>query len=258
MRDVLREAHQEILSLKAAVLAKDSEINNLQSQIPDKATLQRQANALELEEFKQRWKDAESKAMDANSEKRAKIKSMNIILEQIQTKLSEKEKMLAEKVCEVELLKTQVTSQSIEINAKNDENFQFKKDLSEAKEEVQRNKKLLLESVQAQNEMKDNLLKEYESKYDAIIKEMQRNELELKELLQNEIKVRRKLHKKVMEYEGNIRVYCRIRPPNKVELSAQGGADGAVVIKTNPQKEDGIVNRCRATRDKDPKHPFTV
>ena len=36
MRDVLKEAQQEILSLKAAVLAKDSEINNLQSQIPDK------------------------------------------------------------------------------------------------------------------------------------------------------------------------------------------------------------------------------
>ena len=84
--------------------------------------------------------------------------------------------------------------------------------------------------------MKDNLLKEYESKYDAIIKEMQRNKLELKELLQNEIKVRRKLHKKVMEYEGNIRVYCRIRPPNKAELSAQAGEDGAVVIKTNPKK----------------------
>ena len=100
--------------------------------------------------------------------------------------------------------------------------FNSKKDLSDAKEEVERNRKLLLESAQeAQNEMKDNLLKEYESKYDEMIKEMQRNKSELKELLQNEIKVRRKLHKKVMEYEGNIRVYCRIRPPNKAaELSA--------------------------------------
>ena len=53
----------------------------------------------------------------------------------------------------------------------------------------------MLESVQAQNEMKDNLLKEYESKYDEIIKKC-RNKSELKELLQNEIKVRRKLHKK--------------------------------------------------------------
>ena len=74
MRDVLKEAQQEILSLKAAILAKDSEISSLQSQIPDKETLKRQANALELEEFKQRWKDAESKAMDANSEKTRKDK----------------------------------------------------------------------------------------------------------------------------------------------------------------------------------------
>ena len=242
MRVVLKEAQQEILSLKAAILTKDSRIKSLQSQIPDEATLKRQANALELEEFKQRWKDAESKAMDANSEKRAKIKSMNVILEQIQAKLNEKEKVLEEKLSEVELLKGQVTAQSIEINAKNDENFQFKNDLSEAKQEVERNKKLLQESVRAQDEMKYNLEKKYESKYDAIIKEMQRNQLELKELLQNEIKVRRKLHKKVMEYEGNIRVYCRIRPPNKTDLSVQSGEDGAIVITTNSDKEDGIVN----------------
>ena len=50
--------------------------------------------------------------------KRAKIKSMNIILGQIQAKLNEKEKVLEEKVSEVELLKNQVNAQSIEINAK--------------------------------------------------------------------------------------------------------------------------------------------
>ena len=53
-----------------------------------------------------------------------------------------------------------------------------------------------------------------------------------------------------MEYEGNIRVYCRIRPPNKVNYRLSGAMGRS--YKNQPQKEDGIVNVDAELQDKDP------
>ena len=83
--------------------------------------MQKQANAKELEEYKQRWKDAESKVMDVNSEKRAKIKSMSIILQPTQATLHQENELLPEKTYEVETMKNQMTLQLL----KTHENLMF-------------------------------------------------------------------------------------------------------------------------------------
>ena len=251
LRFILKEAQSEIIKLKTNISNKHVEIKHLKTQIPDSNTLQKQANAKELEEYKQRWKDAESKVMDVNSEKRAKIKSMSIILQQTQEKLNQEKELLTEKTSEVERMKNQMNLQLLQINEKNNENFQYKNDLKAVTDELGKCKSLMIEMKAVQTETIDKLINEYENKYTKKMEKFNETQNELKELLQNEIKTRRKLHKKVMEYEGNIRVYCRIRPPNKTELSPQkdnndnnnnNNDNGSIVVTTDSKKEDGIVN----------------
>ena len=246
LRLILKEAQNEIIKLKTDISKKDIEINTMKAQIPDPEILQKQANAKELEEFKKRWKDAESKVMDANSEKRAKIKSMGIILEQTQQKLNLEKELSIAKTSEIETLKTQMNLQVTQINETNNENFQYKKDLKSSRDELNQCKQLLVELKEAQEQVIEKLKDEYMMKSKSKIDKLHKTQNELKELLQNEIKTRRKLHKKVMHYEGNIRVYCRIRPPNKTELSKKHANDnndnGSIVVTTDSRKEDGVIN----------------
>mmetsp|Transcript_26709 Transcript_26709/g.83667 ORF Transcript_26709/g.83667 Transcript_26709/m.83667 type:complete len:710 (+) Transcript_26709:541-2670(+) len=48
---------------------------------------------------------------------------------------------------------------------------------------------------------------------------------ELKTRYQQEAKERKRLHNLVQELRGNIRVYCRVRPPNRMELEQGNGAE---------------------------------
>ena len=59
-----------------------------------------------------------------------------------------------------------------------------------------------------------------------------------KKLVEEMVK-RRALHNRVMELQGNIRVYCRSRPVSQIETKA--GQENASVVVHFPEKDDGAV-----------------
>ena len=65
-----------------------------------------------------------------------------------------------------------------------------------------------------------------------------------------EMLLRKKLHNKLVELRGNIRVLCRVRPPIQEDGD---GAAGAIVVETDTE-DDGVVH----VLSKGSWKPFTV
>lgn len=62
-----------------------------------------------------------------------------------------------------------------------------------------------------------------------------------KEMYNHEMKKRRQLHNRVMELQGNIRVFCRVRPIQEVELKTDQSAQAAFFSDTDNQSLNLIV-----------------
>lgn len=60
------------------------------------------------------------------------------------------------------------------------------------------------------------------------------------ELYAHELQTRRKLHNRLMELQGNIRVFCRVRPIQPVELKSEQTAP-AIFFRDNDQESLELV-----------------
>ncbi|EKG10904.1 hypothetical protein MPH_11906 [Macrophomina phaseolina MS6] len=81
---------------------------------------------------------------------------------------------------------------------------------------------------------------------------------EAKAKLRAEETLRRKLHNQVQELKGNIRVFCRVRPPSEVELKQaaeiaypDAGKDSKEVVIQGPEQKSAMGTVSRST------NPFT-
>ncbi|CAI4054070.1 hypothetical protein SKDZ_16G3950 [Saccharomyces kudriavzevii ZP591] len=177
---------------RAALLDKIEEIRN--KIIMNPSTLQEMLNESEqkqglekelwLTEYQTQWKSN----MELNNKHMKDIENVKKEIEYtLKPKLTEKKKLLTEKCNEYETL-------NVEVEEK-------KKETAKLRNEVASKEKANRETLDKINE-----LEEY-------IKDTEIGMKELNEILVKEETVRRTLHNELQELRGNIRVYCRIRPP---------------------------------------------
>jgi kinesin family protein C2/C3 len=202
--DILAEAQAELI--RVGKEAKEAKKSGVASEEVSK----------QLKESQQMCKEAEEKASRANDEKRSKIRKMQAMLETAQKQVSEEED-------KVDALKEML------------------------ERERERHGRHVAELERHHSELLETKVKERvedaKAEAQAQMESMKKKVEEMQAVLKAEITQRRKLHNKVMEFEGNIRVYCRLRPPNKIELKANDG-QGEIVTQADDATGIVSVNAC--------------
>ncbi|KAI9278212.1 P-loop containing nucleoside triphosphate hydrolase protein [Phascolomyces articulosus] len=118
-----------------------------------------------------------------------------------------------------------------------------------------------LMSTKSQHEMTDKKLTERQHYIDELKQEIQGTNAELKELetqLLGGEKMRRKLHNTIQELKGNIRVFCRVRPPLESEKSREGNLAQIRYYGEDGEKLELTETHCSTLGKKTTKsHPFS-
>jgi hypothetical protein len=82
------------------------------------------------------------------------------------------------------------------------------------------------------------------------LRQLQEEKTRMAELYTQEMLTRRKLHNKLMELQGNIRVFCRVRPIQPVEEKSEQCAPAVFFKENDHESLELVVGGADANGDK--------
>eukprot|EP00949_MAST-11_sp_MAST-11-sp1_P000412 g412.t1 len=213
---------EKIKKLKAAVASKGEE-------------LAEKARKIEILETRIAEKDTADESPASPAPKESIVNDLKTEIQEWKNKM-EKEKAAARAAKKaVKTMKGLLKEAQAELSNRSAQIDDVKAELKLAREEAADSKSIMEDELAKRTEYWEGEVK----RRVAQAKDMAREELEeVRAALKEEIKERKRLHEQVMDLQGNIRVFCRVRPVNKVEMSS---ADDGAAQAIFPDAKEGMV-----------------
>lgn len=262
LKDVQRQSEHELKDLQ---FQHERETTKLKQDAERKSEeLQRKLDAQTGDlkrEYEQKYADLK-KALEAELEKERQLRIKEVSELKTETELHRQNAGvdLERKEREMKELKHENEQLQADIERKTTLEKNLRDKLSEASANI-----MTLESSNSAMRAKINFLESDSQAQSSAFGELQKQMQEAidaaeeaKAKLRDEETLRRKLHNQVQELKGNIRVFCRVRPPSETEANQaaeiaypDAGKDSKEVVIQGPEQKSAMGNVSRST------NPFT-
>ncbi|KAK7713615.1 kinesin-like nuclear fusion protein [Botryosphaeria dothidea] len=262
LKDVQRQSEHELKDLQ---FQHERETTKLKQDAERKSEeLQRKLDAQTGDlkrEYEQKYADLK-KALEAELEKERQLRIKEVSELKTETELHRQNAGvdLERKEWEMKELKHENEQLQADIERKTTLEKNLRDKLSEASANI-----MTLESSNSAMRAKINFLESDSQAQSSAFGELQKQMQEAidaaeeaKAKLRDEETLRRKLHNQVQELKGNIRVFCRVRPPSETEATQaaeiaypDAGKDSKEVVIQGPEQKSAMGNVSRST------NPFT-
>lgn len=262
LKDVQRQSEHELKNLQ---FQHERETTKLKQDAERKSEeLQRKLDAQTGDlkrEYEQKYADLK-KALEAELEKERQLRIKEVSELKTETELHRQNAGvdLERKEWEMKELKHENEQLQADIERKTTLEKNLRDKLSEASANI-----MTLESSNSAMRAKINFLESDSQAQSSAFGELQKQMQEAidaaeeaKAKLRDEETLRRKLHNQVQELKGNIRVFCRVRPPSETEATQaaeiaypDAGKDSKEVVIQGPEQKSAMGNVSRST------NPFT-